>query len=662
MKNIIVYLVIIVGTIARVHGQGHNYYVANAGSDQNNGFSTNTPFQTINKVNSLVLGPGDKVFFKRGDIFRGQINLTHSGTSSAHIVVDAYGVGKSPIIAGATPISGWVKKGGNVWQASCPQCGTEVTGLYRNSIQLPLGRYPKLNSPNMGYLTVQSHTGYTQLTGQEHISQNWSGGEIVYRPYEWVIDKRTITGQSGNTFNLDATVNAKNNSKYNIQDNWGYFIQNHPSTLTENGEWCYNKTTKTILLYWSNSNPNNEAIDVATFSKALHIEGSSFVDIFNINFSEALNYNIYINNSSNIVLENDTITNAGENGVTITGGQGNVTMEHNHINHINNNGIEIRGVPKLTFLGNTVEDVGTIPGRGKSGDQQYFAFQYFDDDGGTLIANNVFARAGYVGIGFFGSNITVRNNLILDYDLIKSDGGGIYTYKGANPKERSNQKIEGNIILNAKGPKEGSRMKNTTYSNATGIYLDDCTQNIDVTGNTVANCSGPGIYMHGTSNANVSGNTLFNNGAQVTILNSHFCAASGNSVQSNILFSEQPNQVLARYENGENPQSNISAFGTIDNNFYYSLSDGKFAVNINNNKQVLAFKDWANTVGKDGSSVVKNLRIANHQASNVIFQYNFTKANKVITFNGTYTDIKNNTYQGQATILPFSSIILIKKD
>lgn len=46
---------------------GTTYYVANNGDDDNNGTTSDTPWQTIAKVNGETFSPGDGILFKRGD-------------------------------------------------------------------------------------------------------------------------------------------------------------------------------------------------------------------------------------------------------------------------------------------------------------------------------------------------------------------------------------------------------------------------------------------------------------------------------------------------------------------------------------------------------------------------------------------------------------------
>ena len=138
-----------------------------------------------------MLQPGDQVLLRRGDTFRGGLHIRQSGSSTQPIVVDGYGSGNKPVLAGSVPVTNWTPIGNNVWQADCPTCGDRMTGLYRDNAALPLGRYPNLSAANKGYLTVQSHVGKTQLASQQSLSTNWTGGEVVFRPVQWILNRAT---------------------------------------------------------------------------------------------------------------------------------------------------------------------------------------------------------------------------------------------------------------------------------------------------------------------------------------------------------------------------------------------------------------------------------------------------------------------------------------
>lgn len=75
---------------------GATYYVSADGDDSNDGLSPDTPWKTLGKVSSYSsFAAGDGVFFRRGDIFRGQL-LTKNG-----VTYSAYGEGDKPRIYGS---------------------------------------------------------------------------------------------------------------------------------------------------------------------------------------------------------------------------------------------------------------------------------------------------------------------------------------------------------------------------------------------------------------------------------------------------------------------------------------------------------------------------------------------------------------------------------
>jgi len=66
------------------------YYVSNDGKDENDGRSPESPWRTLSRVSEADLLPGDGVFFRRGDLFRGFVR-TRPGVTYA-----AYGLGEKP--------------------------------------------------------------------------------------------------------------------------------------------------------------------------------------------------------------------------------------------------------------------------------------------------------------------------------------------------------------------------------------------------------------------------------------------------------------------------------------------------------------------------------------------------------------------------------------
>ena len=77
------------------------YYVSSSiGNDLNDGLSIQSPFKSIEKLNSIVFDAGDTVYFKSGDYWQGMFWIKGSGSSSQPIVIDVYGGDVKPVLNG----------------------------------------------------------------------------------------------------------------------------------------------------------------------------------------------------------------------------------------------------------------------------------------------------------------------------------------------------------------------------------------------------------------------------------------------------------------------------------------------------------------------------------------------------------------------------------
>lgn len=77
------------------------YYVdANLGADGNDGLSKQWAWKSLEKVNSVPFLPGDKLLFKAGEKWVGQLRPKGSGNDDNEILISSYGDGAKPIIAG----------------------------------------------------------------------------------------------------------------------------------------------------------------------------------------------------------------------------------------------------------------------------------------------------------------------------------------------------------------------------------------------------------------------------------------------------------------------------------------------------------------------------------------------------------------------------------
>lgn len=78
---------------------GTAYYVSATGDDGNDGLTPETAWKSLKQVHTFTFRPGDAVFFRRGDLFRGRFDAQDGVTYSA------YGKGSKPIIC-PSPFNG----------------------------------------------------------------------------------------------------------------------------------------------------------------------------------------------------------------------------------------------------------------------------------------------------------------------------------------------------------------------------------------------------------------------------------------------------------------------------------------------------------------------------------------------------------------------------
>ncbi|CAN5374761.1 hypothetical protein BH09BAC4_BH09BAC4_15840 [soil metagenome] len=530
------------------------YYVASTGNDSNDGRSTARPLQSLDKVNSLSLQPGDAVLFRRGDTFRGTLKIRQSGSPSQAIVYDAYGNGPKPTLAGSVAVTAWSNMGGNIWQATCSACGSSVTGLYDREVSLPLGRYPNPDAPNKGTLTIQSHTEKNQLVSQDHLSRNWQGAEVVMVPTAWIIDRAIVSEQNGDVLNL------LNPSTYYLKDGSPFFFQNHPATLDRNGEWSYEPATKRFQLYDDTGNLTRQTLTATVLDRAVDMANVSNIKLANLNLSQTLHTSLYATNVSNVSMSKLDITDAGEDGIMIDGFGRNVSLANSTLLDINNNAIQITGYDSVSLRSNAIRHIGAVAGRGKSGDGTYNGLQ-LRSNSNVLVANNVIDSIGYTGVTF-GSQATIRQNVISNYCISKVDGGGIYGWNG-DRSAMSDVHILSNIIYAS----PNVRGKYFTEDYSIGIFLDDCVENVAIQNNTIFGNTQWGAFLHGATGITFTDNTVFDNyAAQLVVYhNGGACPIRNDVIKRNVFVSKWVSQLAGQYESNAD---DLLQYGVIDSNYY----------------------------------------------------------------------------------------------
>jgi uncharacterized repeat protein (TIGR02059 family) len=617
-----------------------DYYIKNSGNDLNSGTSDEAAWATIDKVNSIfsVLKPGDRILFKRGNIFYGTIKITKSGASGSPITFGAYGTGDKPIITGFTVISSWTDEGDGVYSASLTSEGLTNMVVIENN-QYAMGRWP-----DTGYNIFESASSNLSITDTDLGSAiNWEGAEVAIRKNDWSIDRCLITSHSGGTLAYTSMASVQS-----AVAKHGYFIQNDIRTLSSYGEWYHDVANKKIYIYFGSNDPKTKKVEVATLNNLVYDPGNDYITIDNIHFrgSSSSMIDFTISANDHVIVQNSQLSFSGLNAINLRGDYGNVT--NCLISSCNQTAIMAVG-DHHRITSNIVEKVGLIAGQAFWGN---LANGIAINNNDCLIKNNVIRNIGYSGIKLSSTAdiITIQQNFVHDILLTLNDGAGIYT-AGAG----TSRKIDGNIILNVKGNSDGTPYPDRHI--ARGIYLDVNSTNVTVTNNTVAHCSEGGYMIHRSAQNRFENNTAFNNGYGMFFQNNTVSSIRNNTIINNIFFAKSSSQLALKFYSGTD---DIPAFGTADNNYYSRPIDDDEVFNTyspSSGSKYRTLAGWQAFTSQDRNS--KKSAITVTDTSKIDFHYNPSNANKVISLLQPMVDVTGKKYSGSVTLLPYTSVILI---
>ena len=629
-----------------------DYYVSSTGNDSANGLSSSTPWKSISKVNSEFsnLNPGDRILFKRGDVFYGTIKVEKSGTASSPITLSSYGTGALPRISGFTTVTGWTNAGGGIYSKSI-SCESSPNILVLDGTNKAKGRWP-----NTGWKTIDSYSGTTSFTDSDlPSSPDWTGAEVVIRTFASLVDRSTVLDHNGNSLSYTALTQDPVNGV-------GYFIQNHRGTLDTYGEWSYNKGT--LYMFFGSENPDNHDVKISIRDRLIIMLSKHYITIDNIHFEGANLDGIYNDLSDYMSVKNCVIEFGGQQGIKAEANSDHLLIENNTIRNNNNVGIYLRGDNSIGNIirNNNVSYSGYLLGMGTSG---YYAYCGIINDGpSSLTTYNKVEQTGYCAIRFGGQNCEVSYNFINYCNLCKDDGAGIYSWRDYN----TGKVIKNNIILNSLACPDGWAYYEVLRSH--GIYLDGV-RNALVSNNTAAGNDGCGIFINVGQGITAENNTCYDNIWGLRITSDPDRLARYHNINHNILFAKEVvnpsdnwNQiafgVVTKLDGSDLPN-----FGTSDYNY--------FARPVNNDNYIEAWKnawgwapgdrmaynlsEWQSAYGKDSHSSPSPITVSD--PNKIRFEYNASTTSKVVSLDGSYIDVKGAKYNGSITLAPYTSAVLM---
>jgi len=118
----LILLIMVSSIIITPCGQTSEYYFdSEAGSDENPGTSEVKPFRSLEKLAQMPLRPGDIIRFRRGSVWRAQLNFQGNGVKGEPIHITTYGEGPKPeFLASVRPMR-WIHHDDQVYSIAIPE-------------------------------------------------------------------------------------------------------------------------------------------------------------------------------------------------------------------------------------------------------------------------------------------------------------------------------------------------------------------------------------------------------------------------------------------------------------------------------------------------------------------------------------------------------------
>ncbi len=490
-----------------------NYYVSSGmGNDAYTGKSTAAAWKTITKANSMMstLVAGDSVLFKRGDVFTEQLNITKSGTSTNKIVFAAYGTGAKPMLNTAVTLSGWtVTSNPNIWVANYTGTLSEVRFVTINDKIQQIGRYPDATAVNDGFLyndECWDNNKFRDATLNVS-TKDWTGAIAVMYTKPYRIEGVKIIKHQLDTIFTNPTTAP-------IHIGYSHIIQNHPATLTTQGEWYFDKAAKKVYLF-STSNPSSFKVQAsATKYGMLLSSGITGISIKNFSFQNADSIAVYITSGNYISVDNCTFSNTLY-GVWMASSS-NISVTNSRFTDIYNISVgSTYSSLYLTVSNNFIRRNFLNPGMSDINNNAYKAAINLYCTSAVISYNDI-DSCGYIGVYYNGWGNVISHNRIGNFNMRMFDGGGIYSFgtwsfvPSLGINKYGNNLIEYNYIHDGIGYLLGTN-EGDSYNRRPGIYNDQLTEHNTVRRNVLYNTHG--ILLASNHHHTVTENTIYNSDA-----------------------------------------------------------------------------------------------------------------------------------------------------
>jgi parallel beta-helix repeat protein len=565
------------------------YYVdAESGDDGNPGTSPAQAWKSVAKINASGLAPGDRVGFKRGQVWREALIVSASGTASAPITYSSYGSGDKAVLRLSTLIEGWQP---STATSCCANLWAAPVGFPLRQLFVDGQFVTVAHDPNGGYYTIDNppdQPSTSALIDNELVvpGHDLAGANVCLRTVQWDLEERQAVDYDADS----GTITLASPTSFAINGGWGYYLENKLWMLDQPNEWLYDPASATVYYcaapgdqpsaHRIEGSRNTPCLEGSIYSAECGIlaRGQSNVVISDLAVEQAGGLGVWVHESEHFHLVRLDVRSTGGGGIADEDrvlGRGIVvssspssaadpsTVELCRVEDNVRDGIAVFDSPNAHVARNVIRRNGVVgmPRKATAG-------LWISDSAGALAAENRIDHSGYVGIIYGPLDITLQHNFVNYSCLVLDDCGATYT-SGEHNAETPFQGsvVRENILLNSVGNSQGTPQP----SSSNGIYFDFSSRGHEVVGNTVARTAA-GITFGDASECTVTGNTLYDNQVQLQFLEYAYDQAQaagyshGHTITSNAFFSRVEQQFnLMLHSDFDTPNPGVFTGNSYDN-------------------------------------------------------------------------------------------------
>lgn len=583
----------------------HISSVHESASDSNDGLSEESPWQTVDKITAGSFSPGDRIKIDRAGTY-GHFTVPNSGTEGNKITIESYGTGADPRCFASIPATGWSDEGGNIHSfqhASMTQNPKSVT--YDGALK------PKGKSQ---YFVITARTAEGGGSYVETLSDpalptfDYTGTEIVIRNSQYIFRTWPISSKSGVRVNYTSSLTGL--QAYTPQVGNGFFIQNHLSLLTGDGDWMYDETTDTLYMYFADDDPDAHTVHVAVHQHVIDLANREHVEILGIKCFGSIGHGINRENTSNVNTNGCEVAFCGEDGINNPDFTSSYCLDtFNVVHDCHGTGIYSNYFcHHMVATNNQVYNCGLHAGAaGFHGNNNSRGDGICHQYGAGNKANwNRVNNIGGNGITINGNGFERDDNIVSQCSLLKGDTACLYS------------SLAGITIADVQQylTVAGSTRRNIcigSAGNMVGIfdptpllfccYMDDLQNLVAIEHNLFCNSAGAGLYLHNTDEITVRYNTFFGNKRALNLSQD-----GGNTIRNTVfkfnkIFQNDPNQFLVSCL--ADVGSDTELFGDFDENEYHYVENhiGLFEVYGGDKYNYgLSFEEWKDVIAGEALS------------------------------------------------------------